>query len=204
MSDLRHLLDRNRAWAESVNRGEPDFFTRLAQQQSPRYLWIGCADSRVPESQIVNLRPGEMFVHRNIANLVVQTDLNCLSVVQYAVEVLKVEHILASASLPLFFPAVRVGERWYGDGGMRLTAPLSPAIHLGANRILAISTRYCGTKSEAERPVTLMFPGLGDQHVGMAAELYETERVFRQALDQCCEILLPHLGLDLRLGGGQR
>src|SRR5215212_2895722 len=94
MSGLDNLLTRNRAWAARIRRADPDFFYRLAHQQSPRYLWIGCSDSRVPSTQLVDLAPGEMFVHRNVANVVAHTDLNCLSVIQYAVEVLKVEHII--------------------------------------------------------------------------------------------------------------
>ena len=94
MSELIHLLDKNRRWAEKVTQQDPEFFRRLAQEQTPKYLWIGCADSRVPASQVVDLDPGELFVHRNIANVVVHTDLNCLSVIQYAAEVLKVEHII--------------------------------------------------------------------------------------------------------------
>ena len=94
MSSIRHLLDRNRAWAADVVADEPDFFRRLAAQQAPRYLWIGCADSRVPANDIVGLMPGELFVHRNIANVVVHTDLNCLSVIQFATEMLKVRHII--------------------------------------------------------------------------------------------------------------
>jgi len=94
MKDLHRLLDQNRAWAENIKASDPDFFQNLAKQQSPRFLWIGCADSRVPSTQLAGLRPGEMFVHRNVANLVVHTDFNCLSVMQYAVDVLKVEHII--------------------------------------------------------------------------------------------------------------
>jgi carbonic anhydrase len=94
MSDLNHLLARNRAWADEIKAREPEFFQALAAQQSPQYLWIGCSDSRVPANQITGLMPGEVFVHRNIANVVVHTDLNCLSVMQFAVEVLKVKHIL--------------------------------------------------------------------------------------------------------------
>ena len=94
MSDLTDLLAKNRAWAERTTAQDPEFFTRLARQQTPNYLWIGCADSRVPASRIMDLGPGELFVHRNIANVVVPSDLNCMSVVQYAVEVLKVEHII--------------------------------------------------------------------------------------------------------------
>lgn len=94
MRHLNQLFDNNRAWAEEMARREPDFFTRLAQQQTPRYLWIGCSDSRVPANQIVGLLPGEMFVHRNVANVVVHTDLNCLSTLQYAVDVLRVGHVI--------------------------------------------------------------------------------------------------------------
>ncbi|HEY7682198.1 MAG TPA: carbonate dehydratase [Gemmatimonadales bacterium] len=94
MCTLAHLFDKNRAWAGRVTERDPTFFHELAQQQSPRYLWIGCADSRVPANEIVGLLPGELFVHRNVANVVVHTDLNCLSVVQYAVDVLHVEHLI--------------------------------------------------------------------------------------------------------------
>jgi carbonic anhydrase len=94
MQELRELFDNNRAWAERIRRSDPGFFDKLARQQSPRYLWIGCADSRVPANDIVGLLPGELFVHRNVANVVVHTDLNCLSVIQFAVGVLKVRHII--------------------------------------------------------------------------------------------------------------
>ena len=105
MSSLKHLLERNRAWATRQRARDPQFFTELARQQAPRYLWIGCSDSRVPATDITDLAPGEMFVHRNVANVVVHTDLNFLSVLQYAVEALKVEHVLV------------VGH--YGCGGVR-------------------------------------------------------------------------------------
>jgi len=94
LNTLKYLFDRNLAWATAVREKDPDFFTNLSRQQAPEYLWIGCSDSRVPANQIVSLPPGEVFVHRNIANVVVHTDLNCLSVIQYAVEVLKVKHII--------------------------------------------------------------------------------------------------------------
>jgi carbonic anhydrase len=94
MKTLPHLFDSNRAWAERITKQDPAFFPKLSRQQSPEYLWIGCADSRVPANEIVDLLPGELFVHRNIANLVVHTDLNCLSVMQFAVDVLKVKHIM--------------------------------------------------------------------------------------------------------------
>jgi len=113
MSSIRHLLDRNRVWAADVVADEPDFFARLAAQQAPRYLWIGCSDSRVPANEIVDLDPGELFVHRNVANVVVHTDFNCLAVLQYAVDVLKVEHVLV------------VGH--YGCGGIK--AALDDSAH---------------------------------------------------------------------------
>lgn len=105
MGQLDRLLEKNRAWADGIKSDDPQFFDRLSSQQAPEYLWIGCADSRVPANQIVDLMPGELFVHRNVANVVVHTDFNCLSVLQYAVEVLKVKHIMV------------VGH--YGCGGVR-------------------------------------------------------------------------------------
>jgi carbonic anhydrase len=105
MNTLKELFDNNRRWSENIRAEDPDFFLKLARQQSPKYLWIGCSDSRVPANEIVGMLPGELFVHRNVANVVVHTDLNCLSVMQYAVDVLKVEHILV------------VGH--YGCGGVR-------------------------------------------------------------------------------------
>ena len=94
MDDITPLLANNRAWAARVTAEDPEFFQRLAGQQAPEYLWIGCSDSRVPATQLVNLPPGEMFVHRNVANVVVHSDLNCLAVLQYAVDVLRVQHII--------------------------------------------------------------------------------------------------------------
>jgi carbonic anhydrase len=94
VATLSDLLSNNRKWADGVKRRDPGFFDRLARQQAPRYLWIGCSDSRVPANEIVGLLPGELFVHRNVANLVVHSDLNCLSVLQFAVDVLRVEHVI--------------------------------------------------------------------------------------------------------------
>ena len=94
MRVLSQLFANNRAWADEMTRREPDFFARLARQQAPQYLWIGCSDSRVPANQIVGLLPGEMFVHRNVANVVVHSDLNCLSALQFAVEALRVQHVI--------------------------------------------------------------------------------------------------------------
>jgi carbonic anhydrase len=94
MDQLDHLFRQNRAWANAITQRDPEFFLKLSRQHSPEYLWIGCSDSRVPANEIVNLLPGDLFVHRNIANVVVHTDLNCLSVIQFAVDVLKVKHII--------------------------------------------------------------------------------------------------------------
>ncbi|MDI1249870.1 MAG: carbonate dehydratase [Lacunisphaera sp.] len=94
MQRLKQLFEQNQAWAEAIKRRDPGFFQKLSRQQNPEYLWIGCSDSRVPANEIVGLLPGEVFVHRNIANVVVHTDLNCLSVIQFAVDVLKVKHIM--------------------------------------------------------------------------------------------------------------
>src|SRR3954451_20138636 len=105
MRVLKNLIDNNRKWSEEIRGRMPDFFQKLSQQQAPVYLWIGCSDSRVPANEIVGLLPGEMFVHRNVANVVVHTDLNCLSVMQYAVEVLRVKHVIVCGH--------------YGCGGVR-------------------------------------------------------------------------------------
>jgi carbonic anhydrase len=105
MPDLSRLFDRNRAWADRMAREKPGFFSELVAQQTPEYLWIGCSDSRVPANEIVDLLPGELFVHRNVANVVVHTDLNCLSVLEYAVDALKVRHVIVCGH--------------YGCGGVR-------------------------------------------------------------------------------------
>ena len=94
MASLDHLFENNKRWSQRINEQDPDFFRKLARQQAPEYLWIGCSDSRVPANEIVDLLPGELFVHRNVANVVVHTDLNCLAVMQFAVDVLRVKHII--------------------------------------------------------------------------------------------------------------
>lgn len=94
MKLLKEIFDNNKAWSENIKKERPDFFSNLEKQQTPKYLWIGCSDSRVPANQICGLEPGQVFVHRNVANVVTHTDFNCLSVLQYAVEVLKVEHVI--------------------------------------------------------------------------------------------------------------
>ncbi|GAA6206012.1 MULTISPECIES: carbonate dehydratase [Thalassotalea] len=94
MKVIEHLFKNNRDWAEKINQEDPNFFQSLSEQQNPEYLWIGCSDSRVPANELLGMQPGEVFVHRNIANQVIHTDLNCLSVIQYAVEILQVKHII--------------------------------------------------------------------------------------------------------------
>lgn len=94
MKEIERLIANNRAWSETITKDDPAFFERLAQAQKPRFLWIGCSDSRVPAERLTGMEPGELFVHRNVANLVIHTDLNCLSVVQYAIDVLQVEHVI--------------------------------------------------------------------------------------------------------------
>jgi carbonic anhydrase len=105
MISINQLFENNKAWVSDLTQNDPEFFSRLAHQQAPKYLWIGCSDSRVPANEIVGLLPGELFVHRNVANIVVHTDLNCLSVLQFAVDVLKVEHVIVCGH--------------YGCGGVR-------------------------------------------------------------------------------------
>ena len=117
---LKHLFANNRAWAAKMTRQDPEFFSRLSSQQAPQYLWIGCADSRVPANEIVGLAPGELLVHRNVANVVVHADLNCLSVLQFAVEVLEVEHIIVCGH--------------YGCGGP-ISSVVSTAVRLKAREV---------------------------------------------------------------------
>lgn len=105
MTDVKELFDNNRTWTRAIQARDPEFFKKLSLQQAPEYLWIGCSDSRVPANEIVGLLPGELFVHRNVANAVIHTDFNCLSVIQYAVDVLKVKHIIVCGH--------------YGCGGVR-------------------------------------------------------------------------------------
>jgi carbonic anhydrase len=112
MASLQHLIANNRSWAAKLEASDPGFFRRLTAQQAPRYLWIGCSDSRVPANDIVGLLPGELFVHRNVANVVVHTDLNCLSVLQFGVDVLRVQHVIVCGH--------------YGCGGVRAAWSAAP------------------------------------------------------------------------------
>ena len=137
---LRHLLAHNRTWAAQMEADRPGFFTSLSQQQTPRYMWIGCSDSRVPANQITGLEPGEVFVHRNVANVVVPTDLNCLSTIQYAVDQLKVEHLVV------------VGH--YGCGGV-MAALRDIRVGLADNwlrHIKDVRDRHAGLLASASEP----------------------------------------------------
>lgn len=148
---LKDLVANNRRWAEDVVRTDPDFFRRLVSQQDPKYLWIGCSDSRVPANEIIGLPPGEVFVHRNVANLVVHTDLNCLSVLQYAVEVLRVEHVIvcghygcggiAAASRGVPLGLIDNWLRHIQDVAERWEAPLARAadVSLRAERLCELN-----------------------------------------------------------------
>jgi len=124
---MKPLFDNNRDWAERIKASDPDFFSRLSQLQEPDYLWIGCADSRVPANDIVGLLPGELFVHRNVANIVSHTDINCLSVLQYAIDVLKIEHVIVCGH--------------YGCGGVK-AAMCSQELGLVDNWIHSIKDIY--------------------------------------------------------------
>ena len=132
MKKLDHLFQNNRLWAEQIKTEDPHFFEKLSSQQQPEYLWIGCSDSRVPSNQIIGLMPGEVFVHRNVANIVIQTDLNCQSVIQFAVDVLKVKHIMV------------VGH--YGCGGVR--AALDGSQHGLIDNWLSALKDICSAQQE--------------------------------------------------------
>jgi carbonic anhydrase len=136
MAALEELFKNNRNWSREMLASDPDFFNRLSSLQTPKFLWIGCSDSRVPANQILGLAPGEVFVHRNVANLVVSTDLNCLSVIQYAVEVLKVEHIIVCGH--------------YGCGGVRAACG-STQLGLIDNWLRNIKDTYARHEQELER-----------------------------------------------------
>jgi carbonic anhydrase len=156
---LRHLLEHNRIWAAQMEADRPGFFTALSQQQNPRYMWIGCSDSRVPANQITGLAPGEVFVHRNVANVVVPTDLNCLSTIQYAVDQLKVEHVMV------------VGH--YGCGGV--TAALNDVrVGLGDNWLRHI-------KEVRDRHAALLEAAAPARRVDVLCELNVIEQVMNVA-----------------------
>ncbi|HIG07954.1 MAG: carbonate dehydratase [Methylococcales bacterium] len=155
MSGLESLLDRNALWAKHKVEENPSFFSQLAQQQTPKYLWIGCSDSRVSADQIIDLPPGEVFVHRNIANIVVHSDMNCLSVMQYAVEVLEVEHIIVCGH--------------YGCGGVK-------AVIEGGDH--GMIDNWLGHIKDVQRLYSEQLSQLeGDEHFDKLCELNVQEQV---------------------------
>lgn len=156
MRDLNNLLENNRAWAKQIKAQQPEFFETLSKQQSPTYMWVGCSDSRVPANEIVKLMPGELFVHRNVANVVVHTDLNCLSVLQYAVEALKVKHVIVCGH--------------YGCGGVK--AALN-------NYKLGLIDNWLRHVQDVKQKHEALLAGLGDesQRVDRLCELNVIEQV---------------------------
>jgi carbonic anhydrase len=156
MRTLDKLLENNRAWAEEIKAQEPGFFQTLSEQQTPEYLWVGCSDSRVPANEIVNLLPGEMFVHRNVANVVVHTDLNCLSVMQYAVDVLKVKHVIVCGH--------------YGCGGVKAALE---------NSRLGLIDNWLRHVQDVRQKHAALLAGIGDesQRLDQLCELNVIEQV---------------------------
>jgi carbonic anhydrase len=152
---LKHLFENNRAWAERITAEDPAFFDKLSRLQNPEYLWIGCSDSRVPANQITGLAPGEVFVHRNVANVVVHTDLNCLSVMQFAVDVLKVKHIIVCGH--------------YGCGGVRAA--------LFGDRLGLIDNWLRHIQDVRDRHAALLSPLADEAAVNRLCELNVIEQV---------------------------
>lgn len=162
MANIKKLFEENKKWAENIKAQDPDFFKRLSKQQGPEYLWIGCSDSRVPANQIINLAPGEVFVHRNIANVVVHTDLNCLSVIQFAVEVLKVKHIIVCGH--------------YGCGGVK--AALHNSEHGHESREVSLIDNWLAHIEDVKRLHKGKFEGLNQkQQLKLLCELNVIEQV---------------------------
>ena len=157
MKNLDNLLENNRAWAARIKAQDPDFFHMLSKQQSPQYLWVGCSDSRVPANDIVNLIPGQLFVHRNVANVVVHTDLNFLSVMQYAVEVLKVKHIIVCGH--------------YGCGGVQAALD---------NQKLGLIDNWLRHVQDVQHKHEALIAGINDysQRLNKLCELNVIEQVF--------------------------
>ena len=155
MTTLKHLFENNRVWAEKITAEEPAFFDKLAQLQNPEYLWIGCSDSRVPANQITGLAPGEVFVHRNVANVVVHTDLNCLSVMQFAIDVLRVKHIIVCGH--------------YGCGGVRAA--------LTGERLGLIDNWLRHIQDVRDRHAALLAPLGGEAAADRLCELNVIEQV---------------------------
>lgn len=200
MTALTHLFERNHAWAERIREQDPEFFLTLSRQQSPEYLWIGCSDSRVPANEIVGLLPGELFVHRNIANLVVHTDLNCLSVLQFAVDVLRVRHVIvcghygcSGVRAALRRDRIGLSDNWlrhvedvrqkYAD---RLRRPGGDADHLCELNVIEQVMNVCQTtiaRDAWERGQPLSVHGwVYGLHDGRLRDLSMTVDAFHEAL----------------------
>jgi carbonic anhydrase len=166
--EIQRLLDNNKEWAKNKNEQDPEFFSTLAKQQSPIYLWIGCSDSRVPANQIVDLMPGEIFVHRNVANMVVHTDFNCMSVLQFAIDVLKVKHIIVCGH--------------YGCGGVQAVVD-DVSLGLIDNWLLHIKDIAKASKEElAKLPYKEKVNRLCELNVLEQAQHVRETSVFRDAI----------------------
>lgn len=211
MKGLSKLLQGNQAWARNISEQDPQFFTRLAAQQKPEYLWIGCSDSRVPANQIVNLMPGEVFVHRNIANIVHTNDLNCLAVIQFAVEVLKVRHIIlcghygcggvqaameetSRGLVDYWVWSIKLNHKRHRDWLEQLPAHRLPDVLCELNVLEQVSTLSCNRVIQRcwSQGNELQVHGwIYDIHDGILRDLGlsldqsdDTERVCRAALEQ--------------------
>ena len=162
MANIKKLFENNKKWAQSLKDKDPNFFNNLSEQQAPKYLWIGCSDSRVPANQIINLAPGEVFVHRNIANVVVHSDLNCLSVIQFAVEILKVKHIIVCGH--------------YGCGGIQTA--LHNSRHGHAAKEVCLIDNWLAHIEDVKRFHNEKFVGLSQkQQFNLLCELNVIEQV---------------------------
>ena len=171
MKTLKCLFDNNLNWSQNLKETDPVFFLNLSKQQNPEYLWIGCSDSRVPANEIVGLMPGELFVHRNIANLVIHTDLNCLSVIQYAIDVLKVKHIIVCGH--------------YGCGGI-LAALKNEDIGLATNWIRHIQDTISIHKDRLNKVADLTMKSRILCEINVVEQVYNIAKssVFREASDK--------------------
>ncbi|OZG73830.1 carbonate dehydratase [Hahella sp. CCB-MM4] len=178
MPEIQELLNRNRQWAKEQTNRDPEFFTRLSKQQKPEYLWIGCSDSRVPANEIVGMAPGELFVHRNIANVVNHTDFNCLSVMQFAVEVLQVKHIIVCGH--------------YGCGGVRaaLSHDEFGFVDNWLRAIKEIYIKYQGDLDQLDEK----------SRVRRLCELNVMEQTINLAKTKCVQRAWDH-GQDLKIHG---
>jgi len=186
MPEIKKLLDNNIRWAEATKAQDPEFFSKLSTQQSPVYLWIGCSDSRVPANQIVDLMPGDIFVHRNVANMVVHTDFNCLSVLQYAIDVLQVKHVIVCGH--------------YGCGGVE-AALGNEKLGLIDNWLLHIKDIAAEHKEELDAlPKAERLGRLCELNVLQQAENVRRTSVFQDAMSRGQEVKIHAWVYSLRNG----